>query len=74
MEKSNHKNIEYIKELSRFDNSELISELESTNILKYDSMNKKHYFQYVGLIGLKDGRILSILPKCIPDDILSNKD
>ena len=74
MEKSNHKNIEYIKELSRFDNSELISELESTNILKYDSMNKKHYFQYVGLIGLKDGRILSILPKCIPDDMLSNKD
>lgn len=73
MEKSNHKNIEYIKELSRFDNLELISELESTNILKYDSMNKKHYFQYVGLIGLKDGRILSILPKCIPDDILSNK-
>lgn len=74
MEKSNHQNIEYIKELSRFDNSELISELESTNILKYDSMKKKHYFQYVGLIGLKDGRILSILPKCIPDDMLSNKD
>ena len=29
---TNH--IEYIKELSRFDNSELVSELESTNILK----------------------------------------
>lgn len=74
MEKSNHKNIEYIKELSRFNNSELISELDSTNILKYDSKNKKHYFQYVGLVGLKDGKILSILPKCISDDILNDKD
>ena len=54
MEKSNYKNIEYIRELSRFDNSELISELESINILKYDSKNEKHYFQYVGLVGLKD--------------------
>lgn len=69
---TNH--IEYIKELSRFDNSELVSELESTNILKYDSKNEKHYFQYVGLIGLRDGRILSILPKCISDDILTDKD
>ena len=74
MEKNNHKSIEYIKELSRFENSELISELESINILKYDSKNKKHYFQYVGLIGLKDGRILSILPKCISEDILNDKD
>lgn len=74
MEKINHKNIEYIRELSRFDNSELISELESTNILKYDSKNENHYFQYVGLIGLKDGRILSILPKCISEDILNDKD
>lgn len=73
-EKINHKNIEYIRELSRFDNSELISELESTNILKYDSKNEKHYFQYVGLIGLRDGRILSILPKCISEDILNDKD
>ena len=69
---TNH--IEYIKELSRFDNSELVSELESTNILKYDSKNEKHYFQYVGLIGLRDGRILSILPKCISEDILNDKD
>ena len=68
---TNH--IEYIKELSRIDNLDLISELESTNILKYDSKNEKHYFQYVGLIGLKDGRILSILPKCISEDILKNK-
>lgn len=68
---TNH--IEYIKELSRFDNSELVSELESTNILKYDSKNEKHYFQYVGLIGLRDGRILSILPKCISEDILNDK-
>ena len=74
MEKSNYKNIEYIRELSRFDNSELVSELESTNILKYDSKNEKHYFQYVGLIGLRDGRILSILPKCISEDILNDKD
>lgn len=74
MEKINHKSIEYIRELSRFDNSELISELESINILKYDSKNKKHYFQYVGLIGLRDGRILSILPKCISEDILNDKD
>lgn len=73
MEKINHKNIEYIRELSRFDNSELISELESTNILKYDSKNENHYFQYVGLIGLKDGRILSILPKCISEDILNDR-
>lgn len=69
---TNH--IEYIKELSRFDNSELVSKLESTNILKYDSKNEKHYFQYVGLIGLRDGRILSILPKCISEDILNDKD
>lgn len=74
MEKSNYKNIEYIRELSRFDNSELVSELESTNILKYDSKNEKHYFQYVDLIGLRDGRILSILPKCISEDILNDKD
>lgn len=73
MEKSNHKSIEYIRELSRFDNSELISELEFTNILKYDSKNENHYFQYVGLIGLKDGRILSILPKCISEDILNDR-
>ena len=74
MEKSYHKHIEYIRELSRFDNSELISELKSTNILKYDLKNEKYYFQYVGLIGLKDGEILSILPKCISDDILNDKD
>lgn len=74
MEKINHKNIEYIRELSRVDNSELVSELESTNILKYDLKNEKHYFQYVGLVGLKDGRILSVLPKCISDDILTDKD
>lgn len=73
MEKSNHKSIEYIRELSRLDNSELISELESINILKYDSKNEKYYFQYVGLVSLKDGRILSILPKCISEDILSDK-
>lgn len=73
MEKSNYKNIEYIRELSRFDNSELALELEATNILKYDSKNEKHYFQYVGLVGLKDGRILSVLPKCISEDILNNK-
>lgn len=73
MEKINHKNIEYIRELSRFDNSELVSELEATNILKYDSKNEKHYFQYVGLVGLKDGRILSVLPKCISEDILNDK-
>lgn len=73
MEKSNHKSIEYIRELSRFDNLELISELKSTNILKYDSKNEKYYFQYVGLIGLKDGRILSILPKCITEDILNDR-
>ncbi|WP_101474912.1 LlaJI family restriction endonuclease [Fusobacterium sp.] len=74
MEKNYHKNIEYIRELSRFDNSELISELKSLNILKYDSKNEKHYFQYVGLVGLKDGRILSVLPKCISKDILNDKD
>lgn len=74
MEKINNKNIEYIRELSRFDNSELISELKSLNILKYDSKNEKHYFQYVGLVGLKDGRILSVLPKCISEDILNDKD
>lgn len=73
MEKNYHKNIEYLRELSRFDNLELISELKSTNILKYDSNNEKHYFQYVGLVGLKDGRILSVLPKCISEDILNDK-
>ena len=74
MEKNYHKNIEYIKELSRFDNEVLISELKTTKLLKYDSKNEQYYFQYVGLIGLKDGRILSVLPKCISNDILNDKD
>ena len=74
MEKNYHKNIEYIKELSRFDNEVLISEFKTTNILKYDSKNGQYYFQYVGLVGLKDGRILSILPKCISEDILNDKE
>lgn len=68
--------IRFIKELSILKEcdieSKFISILKSKNILKYDIKNKNYYFNYVGLIELGNGNFLSILPKCIPQEIIDN--
>lgn len=69
-------NINYYKELSDLNNldSEKMDFLERENILKYNSKSKKSFFRYVGLIIFSNGDIISVLPKCIPDEILGDKD
>lgn len=69
----NNGQIIYLKELSNITDKELIKELKNQEVLKYSIKNKKYYLNYVGLIGLSNGQILSILPKCIPNKVLTNE-
>lgn len=71
-------NINYYKELSDLNNlndldSDKIHFLEEKDILKYNSKSKKRFFRYVGLIIFSNGDIISVLPKCVPDEILYDK-
>lgn len=78
MFQKNKININYYKELSDLnDLNELDSDkiyfLEEKDILKYNSKSKKKFFRYVGLIIFSNGDIISVLPKCVSDEILYNK-
>ena len=71
-------NINYYKELSDLNNlndldSDKIHFLEGKDILKYNSKSKKRFFRYVGLIIFSNGDIVSVLPKCMPDEVLHKK-
>ncbi len=71
-------NINYYKDLSDLNNlndldSDKIHFLEGKDILKYNSKSKKRFFRYVGLIIFSNGDIISVLPKCVPDEILYDK-